>query len=620
MRYPRLLFFYPFSTLAISAVLSGCGATMTMSTGTSAPGTGAAPTVIAVGVQTNGVAPNRWQYVQFDEAMSSSTISNQTFVVTDSAGRPVSGRVIYYEDFRVAGFEPNPALQDDANYVATITTGVTSVEGVHLGAPYTYSFITRDSTDLSPLYVAHVSPAPDAICVSATTPITITFSEGADISTVNATDIVITGPGGTVIPARIGYDVATAIATLTPIAPLPSGTITVTIRNVADAAGVPMTSVYGWNFQTACSQPGAGKDFTVLHSFSGLNGEGANPEGPVVMDRLGNLYGTTEGGGSFNNGMLFKIDQSGNLTALHNFAGGSDGAAPFATNLLLDASGNLYGSASGGSYNRGIVFKIDASGNETVLHAFTGSPDGWGPHSLIRDVAGNIYGTTSNGGSFGFGTIFKLDASGNETVLYSFKGGTDGANPFALVRDSAGSLYGTTPFGGTFNVGTVFKLDPSGSETILYTFKGGSDGSVSFYGSLVMDSLGNLYGTTLGGGVFNQGTIFKVDPSGHKTVLHSLTYNEGSSIVAGLIMDSAGNLYGNADAGGFTNGTPGVTGNSGTVFKLDTSGNLTVLHAFDYFNGGHPEADLFMDPAGYLYGTTRDGGIGGKGTVFKLTP
>jgi len=135
-----------------------------------------------------------------------------------------------------------------------------------------------------------------------------------------------------------------------------------------------------------------------------------------------------------------------------------------------------------------------------------------------------------------------------------------------------------------------------------------------------MDSLGNLYGTTLGGGVFNQGTIFKVDPSGHKTVLHSLTYNEGSSIVAGLIMDSAGNLYGNADAGGFTNGTPGVTGNSGTVFKLDTSGNLTVLHAFDYFNGGHPEADLFMDPAGYLYGTTRDGGIGGKGTVFKLTP
>jgi len=267
----------------VALALSGCSSASLMNANSPSAG-GTAPAVVAVGVQNNGVAPNRWQYVQFNEAMDPATINSQTFTVADSSGKLVTGNVIYNASYDVAGFQPNPALQDNASYTATITTGVASSQGMHLPAAYTYTFTTRASTDASPLFVKSVTPAPNATCVSATSPITITFSEGADVSTVNSSNIVITGPANAVIQAQISYDVATAVATLTPSAALPSGTITVTVKKVADAAGVAMTSVYGWSFQTTCGSGGGGTGREFLYVSAPLY---VNAEGTPEIDAYG---------------------------------------------------------------------------------------------------------------------------------------------------------------------------------------------------------------------------------------------------------------------------------------------------------------------------------------------
>ena len=168
-----------------------------------------------------------------------------------------------------------------------------------------------------------------------------------------------------------------------------------------------------------------------------------------------------------------------------------------------------------------------------VLHSFTGAPDGAFPMaSLVRDKESNLYGTTQGGGGVPVekqvGTVFKLETSGNETVLHTFgESGDDGQLPVAgLVRDKAGNLYGTTPFGGDCppcsESGTVFKLDTSGNETLLHNFTGAPDGANPFAG-LIMDRAGNLYGTTAAGGSSGYGTVFKLDTSGNETVLYSVT-------------------------------------------------------------------------------------------------
>lgn len=169
-----------------------------------------------------------------------------------------------------------------------------------------------------------------------------------------------------------------------------------------------------------------------------------------------------------------------------------------------------------------MVFKLDPAGSETVLYSFTGGRDGEWPYAaLIMDAARNLYGTTLFGGNLncnsgqGCGTVFKVDPSGNETVLHSFTGGSDGELPEgSLIMDQQGNLYGTTIYGGTYGWGTVFKLNPSGNETVLYSFTGGNDGMQPI-GGLVMDAANNLYGTTYGGGAFNNcnggcGTVFKL--------------------------------------------------------------------------------------------------------------
>ncbi len=298
------------------------------------------------------------------------------------------------------------------------------------------------------------------------------------------------------------------------------------------------------------------------------------PSSGLILDDEGNLYGTTWGN------TLYKIDNTGKFSVPYTFRASQDGSEPIG-GLLRDAEGNIYGTTAGGGKSScnfgtgcGTVFKIDAAGTETVLYSFLGGADGAYPQAnVIRDSAGNLYGTTTNGGNpgcrWGCGTVFKLDASGAETVLHTFTGGADGSNPTAgLTLDAAGNLYGVTAYGGYLacpaglghGCGTVFKIAPNGTKTVLYAFTGGKDGAYPG-GNLILDAAGNLYGTTgSGGDANNDGTIFKIDSTGAETILHRFNNSGGSGPSAGVIRDSAGNLYGTTEYGGKVG--------SGTVFKL----------------------------------------------------
>ena len=414
--------------------------------------------------------------------------------------------------------------------------------------------------------------------------------------------------------------------------------------------------------------------YSVLYSFcSSANcTDGELPQAGLIQDAEGNLFGTTTAGGGNSNsscgsngcGTVFKLDNTGHETVLYSFCSApncTDGAAPQA-GLIQDGAGNLYGTTAGGgnSYNFcpsngcGTVFKVDNTGHETVLYTFCsstveGSPclDGDDPTAgLLRDAAGNLYGTTYYGGANNGGTVFKVDSTGHETVLKIFcnlgSNCVDGTNPQAgLIQDSAGNLYGTTLNGGssyyTVGPGTVFKLNNAG-YTVLYSFCPESsycqDGA-SPYAGLIQDSAGNLYGTTSSGGAgvvaaqcCSGGTVFKVDTTGHETVLYSFCSNanctDGEFPQAGLIQDAAGNLYGTTTAGGGNSNSSCGSNGCGTVFKLDNAGHETVLYSFcaapNCTDGAVPKAGLIQDDAGNLYGTTSVGGANiNGGTVFKIT-
>ena len=328
---------------------------------------------------------------------------------------------------------------------------------------------------------------------------------------------------------------------------------------------------------------------------------------------------------------------------VYSFTGGADGQAPQA-GVVADGSGNLYGTTVfGGSSNPGygVVFKVDASGIETVLYNFTGRADGAFPQSgVVRDPAGNLYGTTADGGDlncnapYGCGVVFKLDPAGNFAVLHTFEGSGDGIYPNGLLLDSAGNLYGTTFSGGStantqclpVGCGVVFKVDTGGNESVLYTFTGLADGAMP-YGPLIRDPAGNLYGTTGFGGqetgnwcsFSGCGVVFKLDPLGRETVLLSFNATDGKTPEGGLVRDSAGNLYGTTITGGYRTSRACQLGGCGVVFKLNPAGQIHVLYKFTGGpDGGSSTAGLVRDSAGNLYGTASVGGTGGVGVVFKV--
>lgn len=387
---------------------------------------------------------------------------------------------------------------------------------------------------------------------------------------------------------------------------------------------------------------------TTLYSFCAMAQciDGRDPRGTLISDNAGDLYGTTASGGFNLLGTVFKIDPFGNETVLHNFCSRfdcNDGSRPFA-GLIRNAKGVLYGTARGsGSRHHsgnpgGVVFKVTSGGEKSLcnfgsVHCPTGAlPMG----SLIRDAEDNLYGTTSGGGTNFItnfnccGTVFKVSPDGEETVLYSFCSAAncrDGASPQAgLTIDPSGNFYGTTLFGGAFQAGTVFELTAGGTEKVLYSFcvavscANGINGSHPGTG-LVRDASGNLFGTTLYGGLNDKGTVFEVTPGGVEKVLYSFcsvaACTDGEYPQAGLILDGLGNLYGTTKSGG--------DNFHGTVFKVAADGTESVLYSFcpiaGCSDGKAPRAGLLMDKSGNLFGTTSAGGVNGKGgTVFELAP
>jgi uncharacterized repeat protein (TIGR03803 family) len=265
----------------------------------------------------------------------------------------------------------------------------------------------------------------------------------------------------------------------------------------------------------ASAVPSVAQTESILYYFNPIHpiGSGSNPAAGLVADSSGNLYGTGFSGTP--GGVVFKFDKDGAYSVLHTFggaAGSKDGCLPRAA-LILDDAGNLYGTTShcGSAANAGNVFKLDTAGNETILHTFTGGADGAVPlASLLRDHAGNLYGTTSAGGDNsclyfgvpGCGTIFRISSTGKFSLLHTFTG-ADGAVPLAgLTQDSAGNFYGTAAGGGATGWGTVYKMDKAGQVTVLYSFLSGNNPDDGYQpaSTLVRDSAGNLYGTTLAGG------------------------------------------------------------------------------------------------------------------------
>jgi uncharacterized repeat protein (TIGR03803 family) len=367
--------------------------------------------------------------------------------------------------------------------------------------------------------------------------------------------------------------------------------------------------------------------FTTLHSFDGTDGRLSYAG--LVQATNGNLYGTTYYGGAKNSGEVFEITPGGTLTTLYSFcskSGCTDGEYTYAT-PIQGTDGNFYGTTFlGGSKELGTVFKITPSGTVTTLHTFGGSDGSQPLAGLVQATNGDFYGTTYMGGSEGKGEVFKIAPSGAVTTLHSFCSQsrcTDGENPFAgLILGVDGNMYGTTfGGGGAKGFGTVFKITPSGTLTTLHSFctqSGCPDGQFPQTG-LVQATNGNLYGTTISGGAYGDGTIFELTTSGTLTALYNVCSQsgcpDGNYLIAGLIQATDGNLYGIMDVGG-ANG-------SGTIFKITLSGTLTTLYNFcsqsGCTDGQYPGGGLVQATDGNLYGTTADGGANGEGTVFSLS-
>jgi len=376
--------------------------------------------------------------------------------------------------------------------------------------------------------------------------------------------------------------------------------------------------------------------YQILHQFAGPTSDGVTPFGFLVGGN-GTIYGTTCYGGLSYGGTVYSLATSGAETILYNF---NDGYGKCPTSLL-SWKGELYGSAGGGAYRGGLIFKLDSRGNETILHTFgADTSEGLFPGLYFQNSSGLFYGATGGGTGGTEGTIFTATTSGKVTVLYTFVGNKP-VGISGLVPDPSGNLYGSTVYGGSSNCnlgcGTLFKLDTAGNFTTLYSFTGGSDGSLP-YGGIIRDRAGNLYGTTSEGGVAcvpaGCGTVFKFFPSGQLTTLYSFQGGtDGLFPIDNLVRDAAGNLYGTTTEGGDLACADFINyGGCGTLFKIDPSGNETIVHTFTGPPGdaGTFGAGLLMDAAGDIYGASDSGGVAdcnwisdegiGCGTIFKLTP
>jgi uncharacterized repeat protein (TIGR03803 family) len=400
-----------------------------------------------------------------------------------------------------------------------------------------------------------------------------------------------------------------------------------------------------------------------VYTFPGLY-----PNSPVTMDPAGNLYGSLGQGGAgnclpFGCGVVYQLPPGAqSAVTAYGFTGLADGGGAQGR-IIADAKGNLYGVGSfGGNVSAcggqgcGVVYELssnaDGTFSESVLYAFAGGSDGVDPVGVAFDGKGNLFGATAYGGSStcsvfgnqGCGIVFELSPNANggwtETILYTFNGAGDGSVPAgAVTLDAKGNVFGSAAFGGTISsictlgCGTIFRLSPKQGGTWTFsrvydfTFPRGAGPA----GELAIDSAGNLYGVTVGGGrglsacSFNScGTVFELENVSKGTyrqlLLHAFTGGpDGANPNASVILDAAGNVYGTAGFGG-----PSICSfGCGTVYKLSpASGGGWIFHrlyGFTGFDGADPDGDLIMDATGNLYGTTVSGAQS-YGNIFELSP
>ncbi|HEY2588598.1 MAG TPA: choice-of-anchor tandem repeat GloVer-containing protein, partial [Tepidisphaeraceae bacterium] len=437
-------------------------------------------------------------------------------------------------------------------------------------------------------------------------------------------EVVLDGSGnlyGTTTAGGASYDgtvfeIASGSTTFTTITSLNSNTGSgpedgVTLDGLGDLYG---TTSQGGAYEcgTAFEIVAGSGTATALASFNGVNGK--RPEAGVTFGAAGDLFGTTSLGGANNDGTVFEIAKGTNtITTLASF-NGTDGLEPWAA-VILDPSGNLYGTASGGGdANEGTAFEIaQGSSAITTLVSFNETIGGLDPlAAVMADSSGNLYGTTYSGGTGGNGTVFVIAKGSNSCSLLASFDGTNAADPYGGVAlDASGNLYGTTYAGGINGLGTLFEVaEGSNAVTTLVSFDG-ANGSYP-ESAPTLDGTGNLYGTTAGGGSYGYGTVYEL-VQGSDTIATLASFNgaDGEYPAAGLAMDALGNIFGITKEGG--------TYGDGTVFEIrNGSSTVTTLASLDSFDSGMFSPGVSLDTSGNIYGTTQEGGAYGHGRVFEI--
>jgi len=383
----------------------------------------------------------------------------------------------------------------------------------------------------------------------------------------------------------------------------------------------------------------------TLYSFGTAATDPIGANSPLIKGSDGNLYGVSSMGGANNMGAFYRVTAGGTETVLYSFGTGNyDGTQP--AGLVLGTDGNFYGTTASGGTNGatscasvslaclpgdGTVFMITPAGIEKRLYSFgNNAGDGITPNGgMIQASNGFLYGTTSIGGTGNVGSVFKISTSGIETVIYSFGANStlDANSPYSgLIQTSNGNFYGTAISGGKYGKGAVYQISNTGIESLLYSFGATATDGTTPYANLLQASDGNIYGTTIYGGAFGNGSVFKLTPAGAESILYSFgsSAKDGTKPYGAVIQGSDGNFYGSTYSGG-ANGAALCSGSTttcpgyGTLFMITSAGTETVLYSFGSTttDGTSPFAGL-VQVNGSFYGTTNSGGKYSSGTIYSF--
>jgi uncharacterized repeat protein (TIGR03803 family) len=514
--------------------------------------------------------------------------------------------------------------------------------------------IAPGTTNITASFASMSSPAVP-LTVTTAPPITVTVSPTvAQLLTNSTQQFAATVTGTTNGTVSWAVEEGTSGGTVNPsglyTAPSSAGTFHVVATSQADSTKTAMATVY----VSAGSQPTE----KVLFNFTG-GADGQSPASGLILDSSGNLYGTTQRGGEYGYGTVFEVTPSnGTWTekVLYAFQGGSDGEYPDA-GVVFDSSGNLYGTTEYGGTGYGTVFQLKPSGSgwaETILHSFVGSDGQYPTSSLVFDSTGNLYGTTLFGGDSicqvqGCGTVFKLAPSGDGAyALSTLYSGQQEQEPTGVALDSAGNLYGVSVYGGIFE-GSYFEVAADGTFTDLHDF-GQLDEQDGQHptGSPVIDQAGVIYIVSSGGGFFHDvtgaedggyGTVW-TPTDGSYSAFHTFTsadceqpgdcdisappgVPDGAKPLSNITQDMQGNFYGTTSSGGI--GALSLQGSGyGIVYEIQSDGTYSIIYEFcqqtNCTDGANPPGPLVLDSGGNIYGVTSFGGSTNNGVVFQIAP